>query len=268
MQELNSTTLRAAQLEKTMKWWSDCTANWREKWGKVRAQRNKLRDEMKILKGQHKALSIHYEQALDENKLLSLELHKLKLEKRTAIVEPLLETSRPMSKLSLHSSKGTLIDREDENDSVLGRTNCYSSCSSAASSRSVTPVPPVDVENYHKRPTPIPPLDIENHKQRPPENNGGFEETLHDQLANLRKEYQIPEPPEELLFLDEILLDPDFKRGIDSPPDRSYSRSPLKRAFVNENGLDHVTIDIICEKLRKAKDYVASCEQFVGDKVT
>ena len=27
-------------MEKTMKWWSDCTANWREKWGKVRNYKN------------------------------------------------------------------------------------------------------------------------------------------------------------------------------------------------------------------------------------
>lgn len=33
-----------------MRWWSDCTANWREKWSRVRAERNKCRDEMKELK--------------------------------------------------------------------------------------------------------------------------------------------------------------------------------------------------------------------------
>lgn len=33
-----------------MKWWSDCTANWREKWSKVRTERNKARDEAKHLR--------------------------------------------------------------------------------------------------------------------------------------------------------------------------------------------------------------------------
>uniref|UniRef100_A0A182SVH1 Myosin tail domain-containing protein n=1 Tax=Anopheles maculatus TaxID=74869 RepID=A0A182SVH1_9DIPT len=33
-----------------MKWWSDCTANWREKWSKVRTERNKARDEAKQLR--------------------------------------------------------------------------------------------------------------------------------------------------------------------------------------------------------------------------
>ncbi|XP_055377693.1 coiled-coil domain-containing protein 102A isoform X2 [Condylostylus longicornis] len=37
-------------MEKTMKWWSDCTANWREKWSKVRNERNKAREEAKQLR--------------------------------------------------------------------------------------------------------------------------------------------------------------------------------------------------------------------------
>lgn len=33
-----------------MRWWSDCTANWREKWSKVRNERNAARDEAKVLR--------------------------------------------------------------------------------------------------------------------------------------------------------------------------------------------------------------------------
>lgn len=35
LQELEEARNRALQMEKTMRWWSDCTANWREKWSKV-----------------------------------------------------------------------------------------------------------------------------------------------------------------------------------------------------------------------------------------
>lgn len=35
IRELEEARARAAQMEKTMRWWSDCTANWREKWSKV-----------------------------------------------------------------------------------------------------------------------------------------------------------------------------------------------------------------------------------------
>lgn len=48
--ELEEARARAAQMEKTMRWWSDCTANWREKWSKVRNERNEAREEIKSLK--------------------------------------------------------------------------------------------------------------------------------------------------------------------------------------------------------------------------
>ncbi|KAM7542758.1 hypothetical protein Aperf_G00000016364 [Anoplocephala perfoliata] len=41
---------RCAQLEKTVRWWSDCTNNWREKWSCVRDERNQLRDELRRTK--------------------------------------------------------------------------------------------------------------------------------------------------------------------------------------------------------------------------
>ncbi|XP_071877947.1 coiled-coil domain-containing protein 102A isoform X2 [Bombus fervidus] len=48
--ELEEARARAAQMEKTMRWWSDCTANWREKWSKVRNERNMAREEAKTLR--------------------------------------------------------------------------------------------------------------------------------------------------------------------------------------------------------------------------
>ncbi|XP_032640577.1 coiled-coil domain-containing protein 102A isoform X4 [Chelonoidis abingdonii] len=50
LRELEEARARAAQMEKTMRWWSDCTANWREKWSKVRAERNKAREEVRQLR--------------------------------------------------------------------------------------------------------------------------------------------------------------------------------------------------------------------------
>ncbi|KAK2151466.1 hypothetical protein LSH36_362g02009 [Paralvinella palmiformis] len=50
LRELEEARARATQMEKTMRWWSDCTANWREKWSKVRNERNKLRDECRHLR--------------------------------------------------------------------------------------------------------------------------------------------------------------------------------------------------------------------------
>ncbi|CAH8677571.1 unnamed protein product [Schistosoma rodhaini] len=44
--DLEEARSRATQLEKTMRWWSDCTASWREKWASLRDERNYLRDKL------------------------------------------------------------------------------------------------------------------------------------------------------------------------------------------------------------------------------
>lgn len=50
LRELEEARARAAQMEKTMRWWSDCTANWRAKWGQVRAERDGAREEGRQLR--------------------------------------------------------------------------------------------------------------------------------------------------------------------------------------------------------------------------
>lgn len=55
--ELEELRARAAQMEKTMRWWSDCTSNWREKWSKVRNERNVSRDECRQLRSKLESLT-------------------------------------------------------------------------------------------------------------------------------------------------------------------------------------------------------------------
>lgn len=38
-------------MEKTMRWWSDCTSNWKQKWSTVRQERNALRAQLKEITG-------------------------------------------------------------------------------------------------------------------------------------------------------------------------------------------------------------------------
>lgn len=37
-------------MEKTMRWWSECTASWREKWNTVRMERNRAREDANVLR--------------------------------------------------------------------------------------------------------------------------------------------------------------------------------------------------------------------------
>uniref|UniRef100_A0A8C8VGP9 Coiled-coil domain-containing protein 102A n=1 Tax=Pelusios castaneus TaxID=367368 RepID=A0A8C8VGP9_9SAUR len=85
LRELEEARARAAQMEKTMRWWSDCTANWREKWSKVRAERNKAREEVRQLRQKLETLtkeltSIKRErqEVLNENEQLGKEVARLK----------------------------------------------------------------------------------------------------------------------------------------------------------------------------------------------
>lgn len=55
--ELDEAKIRVAQMEKTMRWWSDCTSNWREKWNKARNERNKAREENRVLRAKLESLA-------------------------------------------------------------------------------------------------------------------------------------------------------------------------------------------------------------------
>lgn len=77
--ELEEIRARAAQMEKTMRWWSDCTSNWREKWCKVRNERNKAREENRQLRAkldacikENNALKREKEELANQNEHLKL----------------------------------------------------------------------------------------------------------------------------------------------------------------------------------------------------
>ncbi|GFO05859.1 coiled-coil domain-containing protein 102a [Plakobranchus ocellatus] len=76
--ELEEAKIRVAQMEKTMRWWSDCTSNWREKWNKARGERNKAKDENRILRAKLEALAKEVTRLRRERK------EALALEKETA----------------------------------------------------------------------------------------------------------------------------------------------------------------------------------------
>lgn len=60
LQELGEARQRAAQMEKTMRWWSECTASWREKWNTVRMERNRAREDANVLRQLLKSTQVYY----------------------------------------------------------------------------------------------------------------------------------------------------------------------------------------------------------------
>ena len=72
-----------------MRWWSDCTANWREKWSKVRAERNRYKEEAKRASARAEAL-IHRvnkaESERDSAAALARELKARQVQPATTLV--------------------------------------------------------------------------------------------------------------------------------------------------------------------------------------
>ncbi|KAM8888192.1 coiled-coil domain-containing protein 102A isoform 2-T2 [Synchiropus picturatus] len=80
LRELEEARARATQMEKTMRWWSDCTANWREKWSKVRAERNRARDDIRQLRQRLDSLTKELSSVRRERQELASENEMLRQE--------------------------------------------------------------------------------------------------------------------------------------------------------------------------------------------
>uniref|UniRef100_A0A8C7M6I8 Coiled-coil domain-containing protein 102A n=1 Tax=Oncorhynchus kisutch TaxID=8019 RepID=A0A8C7M6I8_ONCKI len=119
LRELEEARARAAQMEKTMRWWSDCTANWREKWSKVRSERNRARDEVRQLRQRLDALTKELTGARRERQELASENETLRQEAlrlRADQASPSHAPSAPPSSSSTPSSSSSqpLVDSKQD----------------------------------------------------------------------------------------------------------------------------------------------------------
>lgn len=101
--ELDEARARSVQMEKTMRWWSDCTTNWREKWTKVRNERNKAREEAKQYKVKVDILNKEINQLTTENNEFQQQLIEVKKDN-----EKLLSIEE--SKIVCSESPGDLVE--------------------------------------------------------------------------------------------------------------------------------------------------------------
>uniref|UniRef100_A0A8C5L8R2 Coiled-coil domain containing 102A n=2 Tax=Jaculus jaculus TaxID=51337 RepID=A0A8C5L8R2_JACJA len=142
LRELEEARARAAQMEKTMRWWSDCTANWREKWSKVRAERNRAREEVRQLRQRLDALTKELagarrerQEAQGECEARGRELARLRGAREAADKthdgpepEPVRDvgSERPQGSQELDLVESLLKNRPEEPE------GCWEACSSAA----------------------------------------------------------------------------------------------------------------------------------------
>ncbi|KAK6728389.1 hypothetical protein RB195_005811 [Necator americanus] len=87
LQELKEARDRAAQMEKTMRWWSECTACWREKWSTVRDERNRAREEGQGLRNAYEEANAKIDKIQSEKREVEMELMKAKSALHKLIVQ-------------------------------------------------------------------------------------------------------------------------------------------------------------------------------------
>ncbi|XP_068506474.1 coiled-coil domain-containing protein 102A isoform X4 [Syngnathus scovelli] len=134
LRELEEARARAAQMEKTMRWWSDCTANWREKWSKVRAERNRAREEVRHLRQRLETLTKELSGARRERQEFLSENEMLRKDGEMGLPQSLLHLRSPtgdnqgpwcyqsthggINSCGTHSSSG--LSRQERNRHLWG----------------------------------------------------------------------------------------------------------------------------------------------------
>ncbi|XP_010143581.1 PREDICTED: coiled-coil domain-containing protein 102B, partial [Buceros rhinoceros silvestris] len=144
MRELEEVKGRAAQMEKTMRWWSDCTANWREKWSKVRGERNKALEEARQLR-------IRLDSAVKELSMLKKINQGLVSEKENVENVTAWKSCSEISSIKKDLNQLTFVQRECVKE--LSKTNKIPGAEDSKKDVEETK----DQRNHNKKITPKPP---------------------------------------------------------------------------------------------------------------
>lgn len=106
-----------------MRWWSDCTSNWREKWSKVRNERNKVREECRQLRAKLEA-------SLKSCTTLKREKHEL--ESQIEVLRKQVQLCRSSSQAESAGAGGPDKDPSSGKDTLLLKDHEASVCSSGS----------------------------------------------------------------------------------------------------------------------------------------
>uniref|UniRef100_A0A1A7Y6A4 Coiled-coil domain-containing protein 102A n=1 Tax=Iconisemion striatum TaxID=60296 RepID=A0A1A7Y6A4_9TELE len=156
LRELEEARARAAQMEKTMRWWSDCTANWREKWSKVRAERNRARDEIRQLRLRLDTLTKELTSVRRERQELTAENETLRL-RGDIPPHPATCTSPSSSPIHTHTTSSSF-------SSSVPPSSPASSLSSSKANAYLKSDGAVDGPPASPEPEPVRDVDLNRHK--------------------------------------------------------------------------------------------------------
>lgn len=141
--ELEEARARTAQMEKTMRWWSDCTANWREKWSKAREERNRARDECRRLRSELDAATTDRAALVQHRDELVLRTKDLESELRSrSLTDPVPDaqfTVGTSPDVAVHSEQQEVINNAAVHPEIVNNidSNHSNSCPNADASSDI-----------------------------------------------------------------------------------------------------------------------------------
>ncbi|CAH8643465.1 unnamed protein product [Schistosoma guineensis] len=129
--DLEEARSRATQLEKTMRWWSDCTASWREKWASLRDERNYLREKLSSTQKSLddateiiETLKLEKQQLLEDFYPSNNQLHKYNS------ISTMKSTINPICSMKQETSQSGITESNADQDmcGFYSKINCQEIC--------------------------------------------------------------------------------------------------------------------------------------------
>ena len=125
-QDLDDLRSRCLQMEKTMKWWSDCTANWREKWSKVRAERNRYKEEAKRLGARlderaREVAEVHREKEVLRAQLEQMQQHRQRQQEEQQEQLPSVQQMRERLEQQQQQQQQQLLQQQQKRQPTMTR---------------------------------------------------------------------------------------------------------------------------------------------------
>lgn len=115
---------RAQQMELTMKWWNDASTDWREKWAKVKAERDRAREQVKSLRNKLEAARRDFAKLQVEHDKYLLQM-TTSADHSTTPVKSSSETLFPEGNIII-SPNGAQVTNKSTNDARSNTTDIVS----------------------------------------------------------------------------------------------------------------------------------------------
>ncbi|KAK0425825.1 hypothetical protein QR680_009411 [Steinernema hermaphroditum] len=137
LEEINETRNRSAQMERTMRWWTECTATWRGKWKQMKDERNRAREETEAALEQLKEAHEKIDSLQSTKRRSDADVARLKAQLTTAL--NLSDNKKLIQKLFTAPAVENTTQTEDEAGDEPRPSNSFLNGFCESAQREATP---------------------------------------------------------------------------------------------------------------------------------